>query len=101
MPGNKAKVCSPIEDAINRRFFEAIEELVTLGRLSALDAFCREAGLYSPRYREMRGTYGVTPRAGYVSRYKSLQAEAVYTLTAKFGVSADWLITGRGKMLRP
>lgn len=101
MRANKApKVCSPVEEAINKRFFVAIEELVLLGRLSALESFCKEAGLSASRYREMRATYGVAPRPDHVSRYKSLQIEAVYTLTTKYGVSANWLITGRGKILK-
>lgn len=101
MRANKtAKTCSPVEDAINRRFFVAIEALVKAGRLSALESFCTEAGLNASRYREMRATYGVTPREGKSSRYKSLQAEAVYSLVANYRVSANWLITGRGRILK-
>ena len=32
----KPKIITPIEDGVNRRFFQAIEALVSLGRLSAL-----------------------------------------------------------------
>ena len=80
----KPKIITPIEDGVNRRFFQAIEALVSLGRLS--------------RYRETRFTYGVTPRPGKVSRYKSIQIEALYYLVAKYSVSSDWLLTGRGNM---
>lgn len=31
----KPKIITPIEDGVNRRFFQAIEALVSLGRLSA------------------------------------------------------------------
>ena len=33
----KPKIITPIEDGVNRRFFQAIEALVSLGRLSALE----------------------------------------------------------------
>ena len=92
------KIITPIEDGVNRRFFQAIEALVSLGRLSALESFCKEAGLSASRYRETRFTYGVTPRPGKVSRYKSIQIEALYYLVAKYSVSSDWLLTGRGNM---
>ena len=75
----KPKIITPIEDGVNRRFFQAIEALVSLGRLSALESFCKEAGLS-------------------VSRYKSIQIEALYYLVAKYSVSSDWLLTGRGNM---
>lgn len=93
------KVLTKIEDGVNRRFFEAIEMLVSLDRLSALESFCNEAGLSPPRYREARYTYGVTPRTGKVSRYKTIEVEGLYYLVFNYSVSADWLLTGRGKIL--
>ena len=94
------KDVTAIEDGVNRRFFQAIEALVSLGRLSALESFCNEAGLSAPRYREARYTYGVTPRTDKVSRYKSIEIEGLYVLASKYSVSSDWLLTGKGKMLK-
>ena len=71
------KVVTAIEDGVNRRFFQAIEALVSLGRLSSLESFCNEAGVSAPRYREIRFTYGVTPRTDKVSRYKSIEIECL------------------------
>ena len=59
-----------------------------------------ENNLSAPRYREMRLQYGVTP-TGKVSRYKNIEIEAIYALVANFPISAEWLITGRGEMLKP
>lgn len=39
MPRTIAKP-STISEGINRRFFEAIEAIVSLGKVSALEAFC-------------------------------------------------------------
>lgn len=48
MPRTIAKP-SPISDGINRRFFEAIEAIVSLGKVSALEAFCTLYDLSAPR----------------------------------------------------
>lgn len=93
------KTITKIEDGVNRRFFEAIELLVSLDRLSALEYFCNEAGISPPRYREARFTYGVTPRTDVVSRYKTIEVEGLYSLVVNYSISADWLLTGRGKPL--
>ncbi|NCB42873.1 MAG: hypothetical protein EOM59_09655 [Clostridia bacterium] len=94
----KPKILTPIEDGVNRRFFQAIDRLVSLDRLSALESFCKEAGVSAPRYREIRFTYGVTPRTDKVSRYKSIEIECLYFLVTHYSVSAKWLITGCGNM---
>lgn len=99
MATKKPKILSPIEEGVNRRFFQAIEVLIALGRISALEAFCKEAGVTPSRYRETRFTYGVTPRTDKVSRYKSIEVVALYCLVAKYSISSDWLLTGRGQML--
>lgn len=96
----KAKILTPIEDGLNRRFFQAIEVVIALGRLRSLEYFCKEAGLNPARYREARFTYGITPRTDKASRYKSIEVEALYNLATKYSISAEWLLTGRGNMLR-
>jgi hypothetical protein len=95
------KTVTLISDGVNRRFFLALETLVQTGRIASLNAFCLEYGLSAPRYREMRLTYGVTPRPALkASRYKAVETEALYYLCDAFSVSAEWLLLGRGKMLR-
>jgi hypothetical protein len=95
------KTVTPISDGINRRFFLALEVLVQTGRIASLNAFCLKFNLSAPRYREMRLTYGVTPRPeSKTSRYKAVEMEALYYLCDAFSVSAEWLLLGRGKMLR-
>lgn len=89
---------SPISEGVSRRFFRAIDTLQSYGVIKSLEAFCDDFGLSSPRYREMRLTYGVAPVAGRVSRYKNVEIEALYYLVSNFPVSSDWLLTGRGEM---
>jgi len=89
---------SPISEGVSRRFFQAIDALVTYKLVSALESFCVDNNLSASRYREMRFEYGVNP-TGKVSRYKNVEIEAIYALVANFPVSAGWLITGRGNMM--
>jgi hypothetical protein len=88
-------------DGINRRFFVAVDTLVMMGRVKSLEALCKEFSLHSPRYREMRLTYGVTPKPdSKPSRYVNIEMDAIYLICDKYSVSAEWLILGSGKMFK-
>jgi hypothetical protein len=96
-----AKRVTPIMDGINRRFFVAVDTLVTMGRVNSLEAFCKEFNLHPPRYREMRLTYGVTPNPNSKpSRYVNIEIDAIHHLCNKYSVSSEWIILGRGKMFK-
>ena len=90
---------SGIQEAVNRRFFVAVDVLVATGALRSLSGFAIECGLHAPRYREMRLQYGTHPTEGHVSRYVAIETEALYCLVAKYHVSARWLLTGQGRMI--
>jgi hypothetical protein len=94
------KQVSAISEGINKRFFIAINELIKLKRISSLESFCKEFGLSSPRYRETRLTYGLSPKPNYQSRYKSIEMEALCNLCNVYSVSPEWLLLGRGKMFK-
>lgn len=89
----------PVKAEISRRFFMAVERLTDLNKIASLEAFCNLHGLSAPRYRELRLGFGVCPKPDYKPRYNGVELEAVYSLTAFYPVSANWLLTGRGKML--
>jgi hypothetical protein len=96
-----AKEATPVMEGINRRFFRAIEALISLRRVKSLEALCNEFNLHSPKYREMRLTYGVSPNPNSkLSRYKNIEMDAIYLLCDKYFVSAEWLMLGRGKMFK-
>jgi hypothetical protein len=95
------KVVTPIVEGINRRFFVAIEALVSLGKISSLEGFCKLYDFSPPRYRELRLTYGITPNPNSKpSRYKQIEIEALYSLCNNYSISTDWLLLGRGKMFK-
>lgn len=88
---------SAIQEAVNRRFFVAVDALVAAGAIRSLSGFVIDCGLHAPRYREMRQQYGATPMGG--SRYTAVETEALYYLCTLHHVSASWLLTGRGRMM--
>lgn len=94
------KVLSEISVGINSRFFQALQSLMDSGSIPSLDAFCKENGLSRPKYSEFRAQYISGTSGTSHSRYKILDNEAVHALVVKFGISADWLITGRGSMVK-
>lgn len=90
---------SPISDAVSRRFFVALDALINTGKIDSLNQFCELHNLSSARYREMRLSYGITPKPGYQPQYKNLEIEALYSMVANYPISAHWLLTGRGEMI--
>lgn len=95
------KAPTQITEGVTRRFFIALDVIIKLGKVSSLEAFCNEFGLSAPRYRETRLTYGVTPNPNSKpSRYKRMEFEALVNMCVKYDVSAEWLLLGRGKMLK-
>lgn len=86
-------------DAVNRRFFIAIDVLVANKLVSSLSGFCILYGLSPSRYREMRRQFGLMPKNGYTARYRNMEIETLSILVANYPISALWLLTGRGNML--
>jgi hypothetical protein len=95
------KQLTEIARGLNCRFFLAIESLIALKRLKSLSAFCIAFNLSDSRYREMRATYGTVRNPNSkISRYKSVEVEALYHLCGFYSVSAEWLLLGQGKMFK-
>lgn len=87
-----------IEGAINRRFFMVIHALSASESVTSLSGFCVEHGFSASAYRELRLEFGVTPTPGYVSRYRTVSIAALHYLVLNYGVSGDWLLSGKGQM---
>ena len=70
---------------VTDRFFCAYEELLALGR-TGLNQFCRDIGADKRNFCKQAADH---------SR-RIIRAEWLSVMVLKFGVSADWLLTGRG-----
>ena len=87
----KAKELSPMTRQIQKRFFEALDIIMSQRSIS-LQAFCNEYGLLRPKYSNIR--------AGKEKYYKHIDIEALAYIVYDFSVSSDWLLTGIGDVFR-
>jgi hypothetical protein len=108
----EAKQLSQTTREIQRRFFEAIDILVAENRLTGakkifsegnkragLKTFCKLYDLNQPRYSRIR-TYTRNPEKQQERGYKFIDLDALYFLVKDYRVSAEWLLTGKGKIFK-
>lgn len=69
------------------RFFQAFDELVSLGKLSR-NKFCEESGIDRRNFGKQRSDH----------TRQIIKPEWLTYLVEEYHVSADWLLTGRGWM---
>ena len=70
------------------RFFEACDELLFIGKEPSIRALCRSIGYDRRNFTNKRN--------GYAKNH--IRPEYLTALVLKYGISADWLLTGRGWM---
>jgi hypothetical protein len=83
---------------VQHRFFEALDMLISQGKIASLQSFCDEYGLHRPKYSNLRTASKDESKPG--TGYKFIDIDALSYLVADFRVSADWLLRGSGGMFR-
>ncbi len=73
---------------ITSRFFEVADALVSQGRLRGVQTLAKEIGILGSTLRKLRKQPEVY----------TLKPEFMPYLITEYGVSAEWLLTGRGEM---
>lgn len=104
------KTVSPGAKAIQQRFFESIDALIAIGKITGarkihstgnkragLNTFCKQHGLHYPKYSTIRTVMRNPEKIG---TYKFIDIDALSILVEYYGVSAVWLLTGRGTMFK-
>lgn len=76
-------------ESITSRYFQAFEELKTMGKIESIQGFCREFGIDKRNFYQQRAD---------VSR-NIIKADWLAYLVSEYGVNARWLLTGFGSML--
>lgn len=79
---------SPNSMKIIERFFEALTAIIAMGKIRGIATYCRlydidRRNLYAQRKDLSRGWF---------------QVSWLQPLVEKYGVNAEWLLTGRGRM---
>jgi hypothetical protein len=93
----KPKVIRPEIDLINKRFFQAIEILMKNNKLESLRAFCHGHDLTPAKYYEIRKSLDQKEKS---TRYRLIDMDALSYLVNDYGISAEWLLTGKGSIFK-
>lgn len=93
----ESKTVRPAAGAIQKRFFEALNMLISQGKIKGLQTFCKDYELHKPKYSRLRTSIQDPDRE---SAYKFIDIDAPAYLVKDYGISADWLLTGRGGMFK-
>lgn len=91
------KTINPQAMQIQRRFFEALDMAITLGKIEGLQGFCKSHGLNRTKYSRIKNTLDKPLNE---MTYKMIDIDALSGICIDFGVSPEWLLLGRGKMLK-
>lgn len=91
------KSINPRAIAIQERFFEALDFLISSKELSGLKTFCDDNQLNRTKYSRIKNGLGKPIEE---TTYKMIDIDALAALCKDFGVSPEWLLLGRGKMLK-
>lgn len=93
----EVKPVRPAAQEIQKRFFEAIDMLISADKIKSLAAFCNEHGLHRPKYSNLR-TLANEGKPG--TGYKFIDIDALSYLVKDHNISADWLLTGKDGMFK-
>lgn len=94
----KSKPIRPAINDIQRRFFQAIDILIGSDKIASLQAFCNDYGLHRPKYSNIRSF--VYDHSKKWTGYKLIDIDALAYIVSDYGISSDWLLTGKGGMFR-
>lgn len=93
----EAKTVRKRAQELQSRFFEAFEILNGNGTIKSLQSFCEHYELHRPKYSNLRNHHTM-PEDG--TGYKFIDIDALSYLVTDYGISAEWLLTGRGGMFK-
>lgn len=91
------KSINPQAIAIQRRFFEALDLAISLGKITGVKGFCDDHQLNRTKYSCIKNSLD---KPLDETNYKMIDLDALSAICTDFGVSAEWLLLGRGKMLK-
>lgn len=91
------KISQPQAIEITRRFFQALNLAIELGKVDGIKGFCEAHNLNRVKYATLKLTID---KPIDEMTYKCIDVDALAGICNDFGVSAEWLLLGRGKMLK-
>lgn len=88
------KNISPESQAIQARFFQALDNAVESGKTLGLRGFCRKHNFNRTKYSLLRNTLGTDAMT-----YRVIDLDALSAICKDGGVNPAWLLLGVGDML--
>ena len=85
--------------AIQHRFFEVLDLMISTGQIAGLRTFCENHKLNRVKYSNIR-TELRHPELAKPTNYKVIDLDALTYLCKDFNVSPDWLLLNKGTMFR-
>ena len=86
---------------IQERFFYAIDLLLQSRKIKSLTAFCNQYGLLMHRYSNIRTSLRSPEKTNVENsgrNYKFIDLDAIAYLVEDYGISPEWILTGKGGM---
>lgn len=87
------KTINPEAQAIQERFFQALDNAVESGKSLGLRGFCRKHNLNRTKYSRIKNTMGTDAMT-----YRAIDVDALSGICMDFGVNPAWLLLGTGEM---
>jgi hypothetical protein len=94
------KSINPQAIEIQKRFFEALDLLISTGQTGGLQTFCKEHDLNRVKYSNIRTELRKPASEAKPTNYKVIDLDALTYLCKDYNVSADWLLLGKGTMFK-
>lgn len=91
------KTINPQALEITRRFFQALNLAVEYGKIDGIKGFCMKHNLNRVKYATLKTSLDKPIEE---MTYKCIDVDALAGICNDFGVSPEWLLLGRGKMLK-
>ncbi len=91
------KSVNPQAIEITRRFFQALNLAIELGKVDGIKGFCEKHHLNRVKYATLKTTID---KPIDEMTYKCIDVDALAGICNDCGVSADWLLLGRGDILK-
>jgi hypothetical protein len=94
------KNINPQAIEIQKRFFEALDLLISTRQTGGLQTFCKNHDLNRVKYSNIRTELRKPASEAKPTNYKVIDLDALAYLCKDFGVSPEWLLLGKGKMFK-
>lgn len=93
------KSINPQAIEIQKRFFLALDILIENKKCGGIQTFCKDHDLNRVKYSNIRTELRKPAHEAKPTNYKVIDIDALQYLCNDYGISCEWLLFGRGRML--